>query len=235
MNHTDDDTLTLMALGESPSVPDAAHVRGCARCTRELNALRQVVRAVASPAAGAPDLLEPPPEVWESIAGELGLAEPPAPADPAPPARSGPRRLGRFTVLLAACAALLGASAGSAVTWWATRDEPASTATEGRRIASLRAGSAGYARLDTGGAHRTLDITVEGLPRNAGYFEVWLMDSTHTKLVSVGVLGPDGRAALPVPDTLDLREYPVVDVSVQPYNGRPDHSGNSVVRGPYAG
>ncbi|MGW3406902.1 anti-sigma factor [Streptomyces zhihengii] len=147
----------------------------------------------------------------------------------------------RFAVVLAACAALLGAAAGSTVTWWLTRADtttaapaaPSSPADDGNRLESLRTSSAGYARVSDDGSHRALDITVKGLPSTSGYFEVWLMDRTHTKLVSMGVLGPDGRATLPVPDTIDLGEYSVVDVSVQPYNGKPDHSGASIVRGPY--
>ena len=40
---------------------------------------------------------------------------------------------------------------------------------------------------------------------------------------------PDNDVVLP--KTLDLQEYPVVDVSLQVLNGDPKHSGNSVVRG----
>ncbi|MFJ6984620.1 MULTISPECIES: anti-sigma factor [unclassified Streptomyces] len=148
------------------------------------------------------------------------------------------RRLSRLAVALAACAALFGAAAGSGVTWWVTHDGGTTSSApggEGARLDSLRPRSAGYARLDGSGDHRTLDITVKGLPKTSGYFEVWLMDRTHQKLISMGSLGPDGHAVLPVPSTVDLGEYAVVDVSVQPYNGKPDHSGDSIVRGPYAG
>ncbi|MFF9060249.1 anti-sigma factor [Streptomyces sp. NPDC014882] len=281
MEHTDDETLALIAIGEEPSPPAAEHLLACARCARELRALRHVVASARASSLDEHDLLQPPAGLWDSIAAELGIAvrhdrdteAPPSPARPSraaeeertaeegglaeegnamggegvtgtatsrPPvwaaARERLRGPGRFAVALAACAALLGAAAGSTVTWWMTREEAAgvpSAASE--RLDSLRADSAGYARLSDGGGHRTLDITVEGLPRTSGYFEVWLMDRTHTKLVSMGVLGPDGRAALPVPDNIDLKEYSVVDVSVQPYNGSPDHSGDSVVRGPFAG
>ncbi|MEU3287940.1 anti-sigma factor [Streptomyces longwoodensis] len=258
MKHADDESLALMAMGETPS-PDAAdHLRHCARCTRELEALRHVVATARTPLPREDELLAPPADLWDAIAGELGLAtgtgtpaEEPSP-QPAADARTGgtdgtgpqtprrsvprPRRLARFSVVLAACAALLGAGAGSAVTWWVTHDDTSSTAADdGRRLDSLQPRSAGYARLGGSNARRTLDITVKGLPKTSGYFEVWLMDRSHTKLVSMGVLGPDGHAVLPVPDTIDLKEYSVVDVSVQPYNGKPDHSGDSVVRGPYAG
>ncbi|MEU5180608.1 anti-sigma factor [Streptomyces longwoodensis] len=264
MKHADDESLALMAMGDTPS-PDAAdHLRHCARCTRELEAFRHVVATARTPLPGEDELLTPPADLWDAIADELGLApdtgtpgtpggEPSArgvadagprpataesstgPQTPPRPVRR-PRRLARFSVALAACAALFGAGAGSAVTWWVTHDDTSSTAADdGTRLDSLQPRSAGYARLAGSNARRTLDITVKGLPKTSGYFEVWLMDRSHTKLVSMGVLGPDGHAVLPVPDTIDLKEYSVVDVSVQPYNGKPDHSGDSVVRGPYAG
>ncbi|MFJ4483688.1 anti-sigma factor [Streptomyces longwoodensis] len=270
MKHADDESLALMAMGDTPS-PDAAdHLRHCARCTRELEAFRHVVATARTPLPGEDELLTPPADLWDAIADELGLA--PDTGTPGTPGTTGtpggelsargvadagprpataeystgpqtpprpvrrPRRLARFSVALAACAALFGAGAGSAVTWWVTHDDTSSTAADdGRRLDSLQPRSAGYARLAGSNARRTLDITVKGLPKTSGYFEVWLMDRSHTKLVSMGVLGPDGHAVLPVPDTIDLKEYSVVDVSVQPYNGKPDHSGDSVVRGPYAG
>ncbi|MGW6488417.1 anti-sigma factor [Streptomyces sp. NPDC055056] len=89
--------------------------------------------------------------------------------------------------------------------------------------------------MDDSGGGRTLDITVKGLPSISGYFEVRLMDRTHSKLVSVGVLGPDGRAALPVPQNIDLGGCSVVDVSMQRFNGSSDHSGDGLVRGPFSG
>lgn len=255
MEHTDEETLTLMAIGEDPSPPDDEHVRTCERCARELDALRHVVSTMKGPVPEEDELLTPPADLWSSIGDELGLrreensvvdtgGETPTagktPADSGRPSPSAvrarrPRRLQRVGVALAACAALLGAAAGSTITWWVTRDDTTVSATDGRRLDSLQANSAGYARLTGGSGHRTLAITVKGLPRTSGYFEVWLMDRSHTKLVSMGVLGSDGRASLPVPSNIDLREYSVVDVSVQPYNGKPDHSGDSIVRGPYAG
>ncbi|MFJ3099753.1 anti-sigma factor [Streptomyces hydrogenans] len=250
MQHTDEQILVMMALGENSDPSVSCHLHECAICRRELDAIRNVVAMAKTPALEE-ELLTPPDSVWDGIAAELHLPaqsrNTPLPHDvphpapqtadaPAAPAKA-PRRISRFTLALAACAALLGAASGSAITWWTTNTQtpPTRTVADGRQLQTLRASSAGYARMDDHRGRRTLDITVKGLPETAGYFEVWLMDRTHTKLVSMGVLGPDGHATLPIPDNIDLNEYSVVDVSLQPYNGKPDHSGDSLVRGTYAG
>ncbi len=63
-----------------------------------------------------------------------------------------------------------------------------------------------------------------------GYREVWLISEDLSALVSIGVLeGGDGRFV--IPEGIDLKDYPLVDVSDEPLDGNPDHSGNSIVRG----
>ncbi|WP_458247125.1 anti-sigma factor domain-containing protein [Streptomyces sp. MAI_2237] len=262
MKHTDEETLTLMALGELPSDSDDLHLQTCPACRSELEALRHVVMTARASELDDVELLQPPAELWTDIATELALAH--APTDDAGAVHDGPHdvtadnddhvaspaehsaptsravrrpllsRRARFSVALAACAALLGATAGSAITWWVTRGDSTASAVHTRALDSLRPASKGYAGLRGTGAHRSLTVQVTELPTTSGYFEVWLMDRSHTKLVSMGVLNPDGKATLPVPENIDLRQYSVVDVSVQPYNGKPDHSGKSIVRGPYA-
>jgi hypothetical protein len=66
--------------------------------------------------------------------------------------------------------------------------------------------------------------------RANGYHEVWLLDADANKLVSLALLrGTHGRFALP--PGVNIATYPVVDVSIEPADGNPAHSGNSVVRG----
>ncbi|MFD4543806.1 anti-sigma factor domain-containing protein [Streptomyces bauhiniae] len=262
MKHADEETLVLMALGELPAAGEDLHLQSCPACRRELESFRRIVRTAQAPEPDTDVLLQPPAGLWTDIAAELSLEERPViqepavedelrtivsgqdgvrsvaesdKAAPAPVPMPRMRRRVRFSVVLAACAALLGAAAGSTVTWRATRGESAPALAAGKPLDSLRAASTGYASLRGTPSHRSLIVEVKGLPSAAGYFEVWLMNRDHTKLVSIGVLNPDGEATLPVPDNIDLGEYSVVDVSVQPYNGKPDHSGKSIVRGPYAG
>lgn len=156
------------------------------------------------------------------------------PADDRNP--TGRLRGRRTAFVIAVAAALLGAAAGSGITWWTVdRNPQAVVAGSSRSLTALVPSALGSARIGDSSGQRKLDIQVEGLPKTSGYFEVWLMDRSHTKLISMGVLGPQGHAVLPVPENVDLKDYSFVDVSVQEYNGSPEHSGKSIVRGEFAG
>ncbi|MGW6128429.1 anti-sigma factor domain-containing protein [Cellulomonas sp. NPDC055163] len=82
----------------------------------------------------------------------------------------------------------------------------------------------------TSDGDRTLVVTLDGDVDEGAFREVWLIDRDVTKLVSLGVLeGSDGRFSIPA--GLDLAEFPVVDVSEEPFDGDPAHSGDSIIRG----
>ena len=60
--------------------------------------------------------------------------------------------------------------------------------------------------------------------------EVWLITEDATEIISLGMLeGQTGEFV--VPDAVDLREFVLVDVSDEPVDGDPTHSGDSIVRG----
>jgi Anti-sigma-K factor rskA len=59
---------------------------------------------------------------------------------------------------------------------------------------------------------------------------VWLIDDAVEGMVSLGAVRPD-EARVTVPDGLDLAAYPIVDVSREPLDGDPLHSGDSLWRG----
>ncbi|MEM9654716.1 MAG: anti-sigma factor [Actinomycetota bacterium] len=81
---------------------------------------------------------------------------------------------------------------------------------------------------------RTLAIDLEGLdPLEGADYELWLLDLEGDELqdlVSLGLVNEDGTFT--VPDGIDLSQFSVVDVSVEPQDGNEAHSGNSVLRGP---
>jgi hypothetical protein len=73
-----------------------------------------------------------------------------------------------------------------------------------------------------------------GVPRGA-CLEAWLMDAAGTRLHALGALTPQTDGALhgsfELPADLPLDRYDTVDVSVEPLNGEPSHSGVSLLRG----
>ena len=88
-------------------------------------------------------------------------------------------------------------------------------------------------------AHRTLDeLTtyvdhLRAAPATSGTLALVVRRMQHAEreVLDEGVLdGTDGVFA--VPDDVDLAEYPLVDVSQEPFDDDPEHSGDSIVRGP---
>lgn len=79
------------------------------------------------------------------------------------------------------------------------------------------------------GSHR-LQVDLSALPDAPdGFYELWLLDPEDGRMVSLGPARPDGAYALP--DGVAVDDYPAVDVSVEPHDGDPTHSGDSVLRG----
>jgi hypothetical protein len=75
-----------------------------------------------------------------------------------------------------------------------------------------------------------LMVTMDLEPPPAGhYYELWVIDRTVTRLISLGPVRPDGVYTLP--GGLALGEFPVVDVSLEPFDGDTTHSGDSILRG----
>ena len=87
----------------------------------------------------------------------------------------------------------------------------------------------GVAELDD----HTLSIDLEGIvPQDGAFYELWLLDAEGEEvrdLRSLGRVESDGT--FQVPDDVDLDRFTVVDVSIEPDDGNPDHSGASILRG----
>ncbi len=252
--HVDDDVLALLALGEEAgSADERAHVASCDRCAHELTHLRELV-AVARAAQADGPLVAPAAHVWDRVADELGLdpapvalADGPADAAPTAPAAARPdatvstdarvapvvplRPRRRWAWVAGAAAA--GLLVGGLGTWWVTGRTPDATVVARATLDALPGWDAeGSAALETtADGTRVLVVDVEEAEaRTDGYREVWLLRPDVSGLVSLGPLtGTSGR--FPLPDDLDVDEFPVVDVSAEPLDGDPAHSGDSVVRG----
>ncbi|HPG74699.1 MAG TPA: anti-sigma factor, partial [Rhodoglobus sp.] len=92
-------------------------------------------------------------------------------------------------------------------------------------------GSTGSAVVEqTAAGARFVDVTFQAPATEGGFREVWLISSDTSQLVSLGVVrGDTGRFT--IPDGLDLTRYDLVDISEEPIDGNPEHSGDSILRG----
>lgn len=286
MQHADPDQLALVALGESSDGDDpevAAHLRQCALCQAEVEALRFTVDLARETVGLRSEDPRPPEAVWGRIAAELDLpaesrsdlrpddARPSGPAhrasgeraapdfldaggrrpgeapadggNPEPAARPG-RRLERRVVaarrrrwvrpvsaLVAAVAIGVVGTLVAVRPWQDGATVPAVTSSaQLGPVTGGPGGASGRVVIVQGASGPELDITAAGLPLQQGYYEVWVFDGERS-MVSVGVLGGNSAASLPLPPTLDLRRYHVVDISQERYDGDQTHSQVSVLRG----
>ncbi|WP_127473209.1 anti-sigma factor [Microbacterium sulfonylureivorans] len=241
MSHLDPELLALLALDEPVETDaDRAHLASCPSCTADLSALRHAA-VVGRAAVDGANLEVPHERVWDRIADELELgarhtAPDPEPgpgsaAEPTPAAR--PRRRRRTAWVLAACLAFVVAIAAGA--WTVSRTLlPTEVAAASLIAFPEHQGAAGTAVAEESrdGTVR-LTVTLDGDTDPDGYREVWLIRGDASALISLGVLEGDA-GSFTVPAGIDLTEYSLVDISVEPLDGDPLHSGNSIVRGELA-
>lgn len=92
-------------------------------------------------------------------------------------------------------------------------------------------GSSGSAEVMVGAnGSRVVDVTVDLPQGGEGYREIWLISTDTSQLVSLGIV--DGATGtFTIPAGLDLSRYDLVDISEEPFDGDPTHSGDSIVRG----
>jgi hypothetical protein len=150
--------------------------------------------------------------------------------------RASGRQWGRTVIGLVAAVAIGVVGTLAAVRPWEDADRApvaGSTASLGP-VTGGPGGVSGRAVVVRGPDGPELDVTATGLSLQQGYYEVWVFDGKE-KMVAVGVLGADSAAVLALPPTLDLRTYPVVDISLEQYDGDQTHSQVSVLRGTLTG
>jgi anti-sigma-K factor RskA len=189
-----------------------------AKLRAEIEALRPVVRRLETLPAEGWDAASPPP---------LKLPGLPEPAESAAPRR---RRLVLRPALAALCGvALLAAGTGLGVLL--DRDPEPQT----RLVLSPVDGGDRAARARVGVGSDRVSVRVSGLPPTADgqFYELWLLGADQ-QLVGLGSfrVGKDGMATLKVPLPVDPGQFSYFDISLEPGDGDPGHSGVSVLRGP---
>jgi len=214
----------------------------------------RIARIAASLGEDPEEAVGPPPAgLWDRIAAATGIDDPEAGEDGR--SRAGGAVTGRATAphdgvvsldgrrrranrparrnlpLVAAAAAVLAVVATIGVV--AGRDDRGPDVEAEVALAPLESGATGAARLERlPDGSRRLSLTEEVAAIPAGsYLEVWLIDpdSGLTRMVSLGPAG--AGSTFTIPDGIDPATYRVVDVSIEPADGNPTHSGRSVLRG----
>ncbi len=222
MKHCDPEEISLLALGETPSPDDAVHLLTCDECRHRWEDLCRIADTARE--LHDDELLAPPPHIWAAIAEEI--AEPSTVT--ALPARSA-RRLAPRIAVAAAVGVLLGGVVGVALTRPTT---PATTVVASAALDPLEDyATSGAATVEVVDGTERLAVNVSDLPQTDGYFEVWLLAPDASSMIAVGTLGAGSSSSFPLPPGVSLADYPVVDISLEAYDGDPTHSAISVARG----
>ncbi len=243
MPHCDPETLALRSLGETVGTSDdEAHLATCDTCQVQVASLKSVVTTARS--EGPVDLIAPPPAVWDRISAELGLASATAPASAETTTDSAQvvslaerrERRSRPAPWLLAAASVGGIVVGGVVTATVldSSSEPPVTVAASVDLEPLpdwdASGSAELTLRDSGEQVLVVTLAADQAAVADGYQEVWLIDSNVEGMVSLGILdGSSGEFV--VPAGIDVADFPIVDVSLEPTDGVPTHSGNSIARG----
>ena len=205
-------------LGELDSAEAAAFERAMetdAKLRAEVERLRPVVTR----------LERLPAETWEG-------PEPPPPALPAAHSARRPRRLILRPLVAAACAIVL-LAAGIGLGVWLDRNPSPSEQLALQPVGDVDPAASGKVSLDSDG----VNVRVSGLkPTGDGeFYELWLLGADK-RLVGLGSfrVNADGAATLTLPLPVDPKTFTYFDLSLEPADGDPGHSGVSVLRGPSA-
>ncbi|WP_062381740.1 anti-sigma factor [Demequina pelophila] len=243
MRHCDDEVLAALAFGDPVGAEDSAHVESCAACRAEVAELRAFQEVLVEAGAEGP-LAAPPARVWEGIQAELAQdeatgrrpeailrAEPVSLAERR--ARREPRHLFKPWIVGAAAAAGVvvgGVGVGLVMAGGDSSPQQAVVAQAGLAdLATERSvGEARVERRDDG--TEVLVIETEYAPAEGGALEVWLIEPEIVGMVSLGFLTADAQE-FEIPAGYDVAAFPIVDISVEPSDGDPTHSGDSVTRG----
>ncbi|HYN57483.1 MAG TPA: anti-sigma factor [Motilibacterales bacterium] len=258
MSHCDETTLALAALGEDIPADEFAHLHSCTLCTTDVAELIEVVTLAREAPAELPEV---PDRVWAGIQRELAQAPDGSDSPrssvrllPAPTASPEPEidRPGEGVVVplerrrtrgplwsVAAIAAASGALVGGAVVWSAVdRGSSGAGATEQfvaqavlSPLPDKSVTSPGEATVVDSVDGQVVRVDARALPASEGFYEVWLLDAGLTKLVALGALPAGSVGTFTVPPGMSIADYPVVDISLESYDGDPSHSKNSLMRG----
>lgn len=222
--------IARTTIGEGAFVAPSASV--WAGIHRELGLAADVQPPGVAPGVRASSAGAPAASRATTAAESPSLPSPPRVASLAEARESRGRRR-RIVAPLVGVAAAAVAIGAVALSWDALRPAPAPTTVARAALDALPAweGSTGAAVVtESAGGERIVSIELAASAEGDGVREVWLLTPEVDGLISLGLL-EGGSGTFVIPEGIDLAEYPIVDVSLEPVDGDPAHSGDSIVRG----
>jgi anti-sigma-K factor RskA len=171
----------------------------------------------------------PPPDLWDRIANEVSTDAPALAVAELDGRRA--RRHRRFTATLAAAAAVIVVVGFAVLRQGDNTRTITEVALSNLGLDPTSASSTGRARVvEFSNGSRAIELDVSSLPKvDGGFFELWLLDPQAKGMVSMGPVTGDGRFTIPA--GLATSAFPIVDLSIEPLDGVPTHSGVSILRG----
>lgn len=241
MSHLDDETLASLALGEPVDASARAHAAECAQCRDEVREYERTVSSLET-LRGAEPLAAPPARVWDAIAADVATdranpATASSPPEPTPArddlaARRESKRAGVAPWLVGVAAAAGLVIGGVAVATLVNPDDAGGELVAQAALADLETeADAGTARVEQRADGTTvLVLETEYEPVDGAALEVWLIDENVEGMISLGHV-TEATDTFVIPPGFDVAAHPIVDVSVEPFDGDPTHSGDSITRG----
>jgi hypothetical protein len=166
----------------------------------------------------------PPAHVWNDIQAEVRFDAP------------RPRAVLRRRLPIAAAACVLGVVLGVGATVGLQQlnrpAEPARDVLASTGLAPIdNAGGTGDARLVRTGDRLELEIVARDLPLTNGFYEAWMFVPGTTRMQAMGTVRPGEVVRFPIPAGLDPAGWRGIDISAETFDGDPEHSATSVLRG----
>lgn len=237
MAHADVDDIAALAVDPDQVAPDVReHVSACVECRALEEALLATAGGLRRAGADEP-LVAPPPELRRRVLAALDDERPAAgsPVASLERARSVRRGLPLWMVGLAAGLALVAGVGLGRIT--ADPGEGVAPGDSGSVVAAAGLRSLegdrtrGEAEAVAHGDVMTLRVSARELGGDPGIHEVWLIHEDGERMVSVGLLASGDEGTFEIPRELLDEGYRIVDISVEPGDGDPTHSGVSLARG----
>ena len=233
MSHVDPEQLAGLALDPTDAPAEVReHAETCPECAGLVAAFADVRSR-----AGEDALVAPPAGLRARVLDQARAGDD---APTAPTVDAGTARRRGVPLWLAGVAAGLALLAGIGLGRLGADDTPEavppptddSTVVAATALTALDSDAArGEASAVESDDTFTIRVSASELGDEPGVHEVWLINVDGKRMISIGLLasGDEGEFAVPV-DLID-EGYRIVDISVEPDDGDPTHSGVSLARG----